>query len=268
MELGDLLLWLRQQGQAWDNQAFGQRIDEIIRRIPFIGNLLDSAEAERWREHIVRALIDAVASALGGLAGLVPSAILTTLSKLPSLMLTLLITLISCFYFVIDLDKIHAALGGIMPPEWLARLRYFRGRSVKVLRRFVGAYFVLFLINFGVLSIGFAVLRVECVLTVSLLCALVDVLPVLGTGAILLPWAVWMMLTGDYFMGIGLAVIYVAATVIRHLAEPYLVGGSFGVHPLIILVTMYVGWSLFGVAGMLAFPAASVLAFSALPAKQ
>ncbi len=267
-ELGRLMTWLRNQGQSWDDQAFQMRLDSIVRRIPFIGKLLDSHEAEQWREHIVGALIDAVGRTLGGLAGLVPSAILSTVSKLPSLLLTLLITLIACFYFVIDLDKIHAAITAVMPTQWADAARYFKHRVGKVLRRFVRAYFVLFVINFGVLSVGFAVLRIDCVLLMALVCALVDILPVLGAGAVILPWAAWMMLVGDYFLGIGLAIVYVVVTVIHQLAEPYVLGGSLGVHPLIILVAMYVGFQLFGIVGMLAFPAVSVLAVSALPAKQ
>lgn len=267
-ELGRLMTWLRNQGQSWDDQEFQTRIDSIVRRIPFIGKLLDSAEAEQWREHIVGALIDAVGRTLGGLAGLVPSAILSTVSKLPSLLLTLLITLIACFYFVIDLDKIHAAVKAFMPPVWADGAKYFKHRVGKVLRRFIRAYAVLFIINFGVLCLGFTVLRIDCVLLMALICATVDVLPFLGTGVILLPWAVWMMLVGDYFVGIGLVAVYVVVTVIHQIAEPYVLGGSLGVHPLIILVAMYVGFELFGVIGMLAFPAVSVLAVSALPAKQ
>ena len=260
--------WLKEQGQSWDDGAFQMRLDSIVRRIPFVGRLLDSAEAEQWREHIVKALIDAVGRALGGLAGLVPSAILSTVSKLPSLLLTLLITLIACFYFVIDLDKIHAAITAVMPRQWTEGARHLKQRAGRVLRRFVGAYFVLFLINFGILCVGFAVLKIDCVLLMALLCAAVDVLPILGTGIVLWPWAIWMMIVGDYFVGIGLVVVYVTVTVVRQFAEPYVLGGSLGVHPLIILVAMYVGFQLLGVLGMLTLPAISVLAVSALPAKQ
>lgn len=266
-ELERLMTWLRLQGQIWDSEVFRGRLDSIVRRIPFIGKLLDSTEAEQWREHIVGALMDAVGGALGGLAGLVPSAVLSTLAKLPSLMLSLVVTLIACFYFVVDLDKIHAAVCGLLPFGMAEGARYIKHRTGRMLRRFVGAYFILFLINFGVLCVGFSLLRMDYVVIMALLCALVDVLPVLGAGAVILPWAAWMMLTGDYFMGIGLVVVYVAVTVIHQIAEPYLLGGSLGVHPLLMLIAMYVGFQLFGIVGMLALPAASVLALGALPTK-
>ncbi len=266
-ELGDLMTWLRVQSQGWDSDTFRGRIDSIVRRIPFIGKLLDIDEAAQWREHVVGALIDAVGGALGGLARVVPSAFLSTLSKLPSLLLTLLVTLIACFYFVVDLEKIHSAAVSLMSSGLAERVRYIKHRIGRVVRRFLGAYFVLFLINFGVLCVGFSLLRIDYVLLMALVCALVDILPVLGTGTVILPWAVWMMLVGDYFMGIGLVVVYVAVTVIHQIAEPYVLGGSLGVHPLLILVAMYVGFQLFGIVGMLAFPAVSVLAIGALPVK-
>ena len=169
-ELGRLMTWLRSQGQSWDDQAFQTRLDSIIRRIPFVGKLLDSTGAEQWREHIVEALIDAVGRTLGGLAGLVPSAILSTVSKLPSLLLTVLVTLIACFYFVTDLDKIHAAVKAFLPSGWADGARYFKHRAGRVLRRFVRAYSVLFIINFGVLCLGFTVLKIDCVLLMALIC--------------------------------------------------------------------------------------------------
>ena len=267
-ELEKFMSWLRQQSHSWDSEAFRGRIDHIMGRIPFVGKLLGSPEAELWREHIADALMEAAGSALSGLARIVPAAVLSTLGALPSLMLSLLVTLIACFYFAADLDRIHRALLSMLSPVAAERARELKMRAGKVVKRFLGAYFLLFLINFSVLSIGFAILRVDCVLMMALLCASVDVLPVLGTGVVILPWAGWMLLTGDYVMGIGLVVVYAAVTVIHQIAEPYVVGGSLGVHPLLTLVAMYVGFRLFGIVGLLLFPAATVLALGALPARR
>ena len=267
-ELEKFMVWLREQSHSWDSDAFRARLNHIIGRIPFVGKLLDSPEAEMWRQHITDALLEAAGSALSGLARLVPTAVLSTLAKLPSLMLSLLVTLIACFYFAADVDRIHRILLSLLPAGAAERARELKTRAGKVVKRFLGAYFLLFLINFAILSVGFAILRVDCVLLMALFCASVDVLPVLGTGMVLLPWAGWMMLTGNYALGIGLVIVYVTVTVIHQIAEPYVVGGSLGVHPLLTLVAMYVGFRLFGIVGMLLFPAVSVLTLGALPARQ
>ncbi len=267
-ELEKFMLWLGAQSASWDSDAFRGRMEHIIGKIPFVGKLFHSPEAEIWRRQITEAMLSAVGGALSGLARLVPSAVLATISKLPTLMLSLLVTLIACFYFSADLDRIHRTLLSLLPAETAERARELKVQTGKVIRRFVGAYFLLFLINFAVLAVGFALIGVDCVLLMALFCAAVDVLPVLGTGAVILPWAVWTMLTGNYVLGIGLVVVYVAVTVIHQIAEPYIVGGSLGVHPLLTLFAMYVGFQLFGIVGMLLFPAAAVLLLGVLPAKR
>ena len=90
--------------------------------------------------------------------------------------------------------------------------------------------------------------------------ALVDALPVFGTGTVLLPWAVLALLGGDVRMSVGLLVLYSVISLVRSLLEPRLVGARVGLPPLAALVCMYVGFQALGVLGMLLAPLAAVLA--------
>ena len=85
--------------------------------------------------------------------------------------------------------------------------------------------------------------------------AVVDILPVLGVGTVLIPWAVIeIIFIKDLYMGIGLAIIYIVVTVIRQITEPKVVAGSLGLPPLAAIVSMYAGFKLLGIFGMIAGP--------------
>ena len=89
---------------------------------------------------------------------------------------------------------------------------------------------------------------------VSIITAIVDILPVLGTGTIVVPWAVYCLITGDYAMTIGLVIIYVIILVLRQIIEPKLVANRLGLPPVLTIAAMYIGTQLFGVLGIFLLP--------------
>jgi hypothetical protein len=103
---------------------------------------------------------------------------------------------------------------------------------------------------------------VDYAFLLAALIALVDLLPILGVGTVLIPWSVVMLLQHRFFIGFGLLVLYLAVTVVRQIAEPRLLGKSLGLHPLLTVFSTYVGWELFGFFGMLLGPFFVLLAIS------
>ncbi|MBQ9151486.1 MAG: AI-2E family transporter, partial [Clostridia bacterium] len=110
------------------------------------------------------------------------------------------------------------------------------------------------LLTFCLSFIGLALLRVPYAFILALLLAVVDLLPLLGTGIILIPWALVCLLLGQVKLGIGLLVLYAVATLVRQILEPKLIGDGLGLHPLVSLLSMYAGLRLFGVWGMILAP--------------
>jgi len=110
------------------------------------------------------------------------------------------------------------------------------------------------LLTLGELTLGFLLLRVEYPFLLALLAAALDILPVFGVGTVLLPWALFCLLTGGILRGVGILVLYAVITVVRQIAEPHFVGKSIGLHPILMLIAFYVGIRLFGVAGILLGP--------------
>ena len=84
--------------------------------------------------------------------------------------------------------------------------------------------------------------------------AVVDLMPILGIGLVLLPWALVVGVMGNMFLAIGMLALYLVITAIRNVVEPKLVGRKIGLHPLATLISMFVGLQLFGIIGMFLFP--------------
>ncbi len=181
------------------------------------------------------------------------------LRRLPALLLFFLVTVISCFYFSVDFEGVCDGIARLLPAKWAERLPAWRERAGAAFFRYLRAYALLFLMTVAELVIGFLILRVEYVFLLAFLTAALDVLPILGVGTVLLPYALFSFATGDVFRGVGLLVLYGVITVVRQIAEPHLVGRSLGLHPIPMLISFYVGWRLFGVAGVLIGPAVAML---------
>ncbi len=110
------------------------------------------------------------------------------------------------------------------------------------------------LITFFELWIGLSVLKIKNAYLWALVIALIDFLPVLGTGAVMIPWAIYCALSGNTALAAGLAVLYLVITVVRNFVEPKIVSQQIGINPLFTLFSMYLGLKLFGGAGLVIFP--------------
>ncbi len=176
------------------------------------------------------------------------------LRALPRVALFFLVTLVACFYFSMDFDKIKGAMYAFLPPAIKKRTPRLCQRAKGAALRYLRAYFLLFLLTFLELVLGFLILRIEYVFLFALVVALLDILPILGVGTVLLPYAVISFLGGNTPLGVGLLVLYIVITVIRQTVEPHLVGKSLGLHPILMLFALYAGIRLFGIVGILAGP--------------
>ncbi|MDZ5016645.1 AI-2E family transporter, partial [Clostridium perfringens] len=125
---------------------------------------------------------------------------------------------------------------------------------VGTLFKLIKAYAIIISITFIELSIGLSILKVESAITIAALIALVDILPVLGTGGVVIPWVIIEAVKGNFGLAIGLAILYVTITVIRNILEPKIVGQQVGLHPLVMLVCMFMGARIFGFLGLFILP--------------
>lgn len=174
--------------------------------------------------------------------------------SLPSLILSFFFSIISSFFICIDYRKITRFMMLQLSDKQKDILTTIRHFIKGTICGFLIGYGKIMLITFTELSIGFSILHIENGITIAFIIAIFDILPVLGTGGIMLPWVVFCFLSNQIGIGIGLLIIYIIITVIRNILEPKIVGKQIGLHPLLMLISMYFGISLFGFLGLFILP--------------
>lgn len=176
------------------------------------------------------------------------------LGHLPSFVFTLFVGIIALFYFCLDSKGIGKMLSGILPGEVREKISKTMSVIMRGLGRFVKAYSIIMLITFAELLCGFLVMRVQYAFLAALLIAIVDVLPVLGVGTVLVPWSLLSFVEGNGVRGIQLLVLLGVMYIVRQAVEPRILGKNAGVHPLFALIFVYAGFCLAGVGGMIIAP--------------
>jgi sporulation integral membrane protein YtvI len=218
--------------------------------LPLIGNGETESGAQKFNdiaEEVISAIISSASSAL-------PGVLSSIVSALPGLFLGLAVTIISAFYFTLDREKIKRTASELLPSSLRTRLPRIRSEAGRGAAKYLRAYSLIMLITFGEIFLGLSLLGVEYSFLIALVTAVIDILPILGVGTLLIPWAVISFLTNNYFMGVGLLILYAVIMVVRQIIEPKILGGSLGVHPLLTLAALYIGYRLAGFTGMLIAP--------------
>jgi len=177
----------------------------------------------------------------------------------PSAVLSLVAFVTSCIYFCLDYEKIIAFFASLLPERAQSKIICAAKSAADALWGYFRAYALLFALTFGVAFIGLRLILRESSFAAAFFVALVDLLPILGTGIILVPWGIISLASGDFAVGIGLLTLYAVITVARAFAEPRIIGESIGLSPMLSLVSVYVGFKLFGVWGMIFTPVATAV---------
>ncbi|WP_300386228.1 sporulation integral membrane protein YtvI [Clostridium sp.] len=175
-------------------------------------------------------------------------------SSVPSIFIIIMFSIISSYFIAMDYNLITAFIMKQFPKKVSSTILNVKDQVVGTLFKLIKSYTILISMTFVELSIGFIILKINNPLQLAFLIAIVDILPILGTGGILIPWAIVLLIRGNLYVGIGIAIIYIVITIIRNIVEPRLVGKQIGLHPLIMLICMYIGIKLFGFLGIFILP--------------
>ena len=174
--------------------------------------------------------------------------------QVPTLLIKFIFTIVSSFFFTIDYYRITHFIILQFKGERREILLMLKDNVLGTLGKFIRAYSLIISITFLELSLGFWVLGIPNPLLLGGLIALIDVMPILGTGAVLLPWSIISFIMGNTKIGIGILLLYIVITAVRQTIEPRIVGQQIGLHPILTLILMYVGAQLMGVLGLLILP--------------
>ena len=181
------------------------------------------------------------------------------LEKTPGILLFTVTAVVSSFMTAAELPSIRSWMKAHLPEQWREKGNALRSRLRQTLGKWLKAQMKLLGITFLILTAGLLLLRTDYPLLFALLITLVDALPVLGTGTVLIPWGLLCFLQGNVARGVGFLVLYGVAALMRQVLEPRLVGRQMGLDPLLTLLAIYVGFRIFGVWGMILLPIAAIL---------
>ena len=169
------------------------------------------------------------------------------ITSIPAMAIYVVITIMSLYFMCTDKIYMLDLLEHHMPQKWVRKL----GKHIREITFSLGGYLkaeaTLILISFIISVIGLYLLKVIGM-------GFDDALPILGSGTVMVPWAIISALNGDLKLGISIIVLWIIMSVVRQFLEPKIVSGKIGIHPIFTLIAMYTGFKLIGIMGMLVGP--------------
>ena len=186
------------------------------------------------------------------------------ITSIPTLIVYTSITILSTLFMSLDKNDIVKFLEHQFPISWLNKIYNIKRDILSVFGSYLRAQLILVTICFFELLIALNLflslgLNVKYPLIFSIVISLIDALPILGAGAILIPWSIFSFITGDIKLGFAILILYVIVLAVRQLLEPKLISQKIGVHPLVTLVSMYSGFKLLGIIGFLIGPIVMII---------
>ena len=211
-------------------------------------------EVRQWLDGALETLSQEGLSLVSELSGSLLSWASGLVGRLPGILLFLATTVLAAYFTAVSYPDIIVFVRRQVPHRWQSTLSAAARTMRSTFWKWLKAESLLCMVTFCLLLAGFLYLRIDYALLTAVLVAIVDALPVLGTGTVLIPWAIYQLLLGSFPRGIALLALYAIILLVRNLMEPRIMAAQAGLAPLSALLAMYLGYSLFGVWGMLLLP--------------
>ena len=185
--------------------------------------------------------------------------LVNVVTRIPSIAICIGITVLALYFICVDKIYILDQIEHHLPKVWVRKIKVHLKDLIETLGGYLKAEATLILVSFIISLIGLYILEftgfnVEYPLLMALFIGFVDALPILGSGSVMVPWAIICAINGDINLGIAIIVLLVIMSLVRQILEPKLVSKNIGVHPIFTLIAMYTGFKVIGVLGLLIGP--------------
>lgn len=201
---------------------------------------------------------DTIMKTLGSFVSKISTGVLGWISgvatSIPGIFLNTLISVIMTFFITISFEDIISFIERQIPGSMKKTINESKKYISTTLFKCILSYAIIILMTFTEIWIGLSILRIDNAMLIAFLIAIFDILPILGTGGIMIPWAIISFIYGKYSIAVGIGILYMIITIIRNIVEPKLVGSQVGLHPVVTLATMLIGLNFFGILGLFGFP--------------
>lgn len=190
---------------------------------------------------------------------------LDTAKQIPTTIVSIIVAVITCCFMTSDFKTVKKIILSLFKAETREKVVRAKHLLFPALAKMGKAYLLIMTVTFTEVSIGLFVLKLmgifesSYILIIAGIVAIVDIVPVLGTGTVLIPWAVYSLFSGNIPMAIGLIIMYVCITVIRQIVEPKLVAAQLNIPAFATIMSMYIGSRIFGFIGLFLLPITIVM---------
>ena len=190
--------------------------------------------------------------------------LINMITSMPVIVIYIVVTIMALYLICVDKVYILDQIEHHFPKKWVSKV----GNHIRDLSKTLGGYLkaeaILVLVSFIISLIGLYILKlakfnIEFPLLMALFIGFVDALPILGSGTVMVPWAIISGLNGDLKLGIAIVILFIIMSISRQILEPKLVSKHIGTHPIFTLIAMYTGFKFIGVPGMLLGPIALII---------
>lgn len=213
-----------------------------------------SPEEERQLNQFIQQGTDQLASAVSKLAEGVGSQALNLAGVLSNMFIFFIVFAVAVYLFSYSLPLLKQSFLSMFAEESQEKVDKVLQDLRFSIFGFMKAQLILSSLTYILSLIGLLILDVNFAMAVALLIVIVDILPILGTGSFIVPWALYNLVIGNVYLAVGLFILFIALTVFRRVVEPKILGDSVGIGALSALISLYVGFKLVGVVGLFLGP--------------
>ena len=229
-----------------------------------IGNWLNTTKMENIKIpseiiEIIRKSIFSVLERISTYFQSIFTQIVSGVKVIPVISINIFITFLSLYFICTDKIYMIDELEHHLPEKWMRELTKHIRELVKVLGGYLKAQVFLIIISFFISLIGLYILHflkfnVGFPLIAAILIALVDALPIFGSGTVMIPWGILSGLNGELTLGLSIIALWIIMSLVRQFIEPKIVSGNIGIHPIFTIISMYTGFRFIGIIGMFVGP--------------
>ncbi|MBO7376056.1 MAG: sporulation integral membrane protein YtvI [Clostridia bacterium] len=203
---------------------------------------------------VITDILDKVYSALGDFSASALKLTPGIAKSVSSTLIGIIICVISTAFGLTDYDLIKAFLHRQLSPKHSKMLYDVSTSLGRLLKKYGFSYALIMIITFAEIAVGLLIIGYENAFTWAALIAVFDILPIVGSGMVLFPWAVVTLILGNVPQGIGLLILWAIVIIVRNIIEPKIIGNNVGMHPLLTLFAMFAGNFIYGGIGILLLP--------------
>ncbi|MDD3185824.1 MAG: AI-2E family transporter [Anaerostipes sp.] len=224
-------------------QSVSERLSSVVSSLPVsVQNQLNNAVGS------VSQSVDKVASFAGNY-GVAQAG--TFAKNMTNGFIGTIVMFFASYVFIVDQDKFLKGYEKFVPKAIKDKIGIFYHNTLGVLGSYCLAQLKIMVIMIGILWIGFLIAGFKYRFILALLVSVVDIFPILGTGTVLIPWALFQLVTGEVRSAVILVAIYIVCLIVKQILQPKMMGDRMGISPLATIFLIYVGLKLGGLGGML-----------------